>query len=501
VYAIALALCAAAPAAAKPAPVAKAAKVKKIETAPVPAARAGDALRHAVVSLKITGQNWDYRSPWNKQSPWTASTNALVVQGRRLLAAGSTVGNRTLVEVQKNGDEKRYLARVELVDYEGPLTLLAVDDEEFWSDLAPVPIAADVPTEGEVTVHRWLTSGQFESARATVRQVRAASHGTARPLLLTLDVTTNIGGAGWSEAVVRGGAVVGLATSKGDDVLLAIAAPVLGRFVRDAASGTHRSFAIFGFSWQKLLNPAMRAQLGLVHGEGGVMVQRVRTGASADGALEPGDVVLSVDGVPVDPSGQIVHSKYGKLSFAVLANLEHRPGDRVDVRVVRGGERRTVSMLLRAAPPETDRVPAYRMDKGPDYAVRGGLVFQELSVPYLGLYGEWRRAGPLRLVVEEDLEGFWPAPDGHHDVVLTHVLADPCNVGYQGYRDFLVESVNGVPARSLADVRTGFTRPEGRFHVVTLAPGQGAGRLVLDAAEAEASVARVRAQFGVEDPR
>ena len=97
-------------------------------------------LRAGVVSVRVTGQDWNWRAPWEKQPPWTRTVTGLVVPGQRILVASTAFGNPLLVEAQKLGGDARTVARVELVDHEGPLALVAVDDPAFWEGLAPLPL-------------------------------------------------------------------------------------------------------------------------------------------------------------------------------------------------------------------------------------------------------------------------------------------------------------------------------------------------------------------------
>src|SRR5574342_740514 len=90
----------------------------------------GDALKSSVVAIHITGQEWNWRTPWAKQVPWNRVVTGLVVPGARV------------------------------ADSERPLALLEVDDAAFWTGLVPLELAATVPVSGEVKVHRWLVSGQ-----------------------------------------------------------------------------------------------------------------------------------------------------------------------------------------------------------------------------------------------------------------------------------------------------------------------------------------------------
>jgi hypothetical protein len=449
-----------------------------------------------VVSVRVTGQEWNWRTPWAKQAPWNRVVTGLVVPGPRVLVASPAIGNHLLIEVQKLGREERWPARVRLADAEGPLALLEVDDATFWTGLVPLDLAETVPVSGEAKVHRWLRSGQFDTATANLRQVRAARHGVSRVSLTTLEMTSAMEG-GDSEVVVAGGKALGLVTSRAGDTLLALAAPVLRQFLAAADQPSYPGFARAGLAWQELTNPALREYLGLRPGEGGVRLTRVLPHGSGAGVLEPGDVLLEVGGVAIDATGQYEHPLYGRLSCAVLFTEGRRPGDALSLRILRGGERLDRQIVLRRMLPEEERVPPYVIGRGPEYAVVGGLVFQELSGPYLTAASDGGRRPMPRLQIAVDREGAAPDPVRPRLVVLTSVLPDAANLGYQDLRDLIVTTVNGAAIGSLAELRRAFATPTGGYHVVEFLPGQGPGRLVLDAAEAEAARARVQGLYGV----
>ena len=341
-------------------------------------------------------------------------------------------------------------------------------------------------------MHRWLRTGQFETSRATLRQIRAGRHGLSRTSLLTLEASSSLDGAGDSEVLVKEGAVVGLATSKQGETLSALAAPVLRQFLADAESPSYRGFARAGIAWQELTNPALRAYLGLNEDESGVRLTRVVPHGSGSGVLEKGDVLLEVAGKKLDPTGQFEHPVYGKMLFPVLLTDGARPGDTLRLRLLRNGERRDVDITLKRMLPEDDKVPPYVLGRGPDYVVSGGLVFEELTIPYLGTWGDWARRAPTRLLVAYDREGAEPTPEAPRIVLLSSVLPDPANLGYQDLRDLVVSKVNGVSIGRLEDLRRAFEQPSGGFHVVEFLPGQGPSRIVLDVAEVEAATARIR---------
>ncbi len=109
--------------------------------------------------------------------------------------------------------------------------------------------------------------------------------------------------------------------------------------------------------------------------------------------------------------------------------------------------------------PEEERVPPYVIGRGPDYAVVGGLVFQELTGPYLTAASDGGRRAMPRLLIAVDREGAAPDPVRPRLVVLTSVLPDAANLGFQDLRDLIVTSVNGVPLGSLDDLRRAAASP------------------------------------------
>src|SRR5512144_1530255 len=77
--------------------------------APAPVAPSSP-LRTGIVSVRVTGQDWNWRAPWEKQAPWTRTVTGLVVPGHKILLASTAFGNHLLVEAQKLGSEERSVA-------------------------------------------------------------------------------------------------------------------------------------------------------------------------------------------------------------------------------------------------------------------------------------------------------------------------------------------------------------------------------------------------------
>lgn len=463
-------------------------------------AQARPSSRQAVVSVVIDGQDPDPGSPWAKGRPWRRRINGLVVTGQRILVHGRQLAHHTLIMIEKRGESKRYEAELIQVDYELPLALLTVKDPEFWEGLEPLEISDDVPSEGDVKICRWLDSGQFEEARAVVKQLRVADHFPGEVQLLTLELSSPITAAGWGEIVLAGGEVVGITTSSANDLLPVLAAPVLRQFLEQVESGNYLGFARHGFTWQRLSNPALRAQLGLGPKDGGIRVREVMSLGSAAGVLQPGDVLLTLGGYRIDERGKFEHTEYGKLYFGVLFTDGVRPGDTLDATILRNGERLELQLVLRTMPVEKDVVPRYVFDRAPEYMQVGGLVFQPLTVDFLRLWGTWWQNGPLRLLIEKEAKDLGPQQPGEQVVVLSRVLPDPINLGYHDLRALLVERVNGQPVHSMTELAAALKAPTGGFHIIEFAAGQAASRVVIDAAQADAANPGIRQRYGLGAP-
>jgi hypothetical protein len=101
------------------------------------------------------------------------------------------------------------------------------------------------------------------------------------------------------------------------------------------------------------------------------------------------------------------------------------------------------------------------------------------------------------VAIDRDADQAVDAPQ-QRIVLLSSVLPDTANLGYQELRDQIVERVNGRPVPNLAALREAFDSASSGFHVIDLVSGQAASRIVIDAAEAEAAGERLRRAYGVE---
>jgi len=338
----------------------------------------------------------------------------------------------------------------------------------------------------------------LQAATATIQRITGTVLAPGWGSCMGLEVEDGFKDAGPSEIVLAQGGVAGVLTVQLEKSSVGIAAPAIRTFLAEAEHTPYRGFAQLGIGTQALTDLALRDHLGLGPSEGGVRVTRVLPQGSAHGSLEVGDVLLGVAGVPVDASGWVTHAVHGKLPYSVLFTIDGRhPGDTVECTVLRGQQRRKVSVLLRGLHLGDEVVPAFNVDAAPEYSVQGGLVFEALTSAYLWTWGaNWEQTAPPRLLIARELERSAATPGKKRVIILSHVLPDPANLGYEKLHDLIVASINGVAVQTIDDVRTAFLHPTGGFDVVELQAGQPVGRVVLDAAEVQAAQKRLQDAYG-----
>lgn len=444
----------------------------------------------SLVHVRIHGQEVRWKEPWHRQSPYTHSLNGLVVEGKRILIPGTSLFSPGFIEVRRPG--KELWREAKLVNFDGtlPLAVLEVADESFWAGLTPAPLAENVAQLGEVTVLGW-SNERMASARSNSIKLEVGTHSFGRFGLLSLRASGGGDTAGVGDILVSQGKVVGLSTSKNDGAYWAIAAPFLRLYLKAVGDSPYRGFGRGGFAFEPLTNPALRELYGLGEDQGGIRLRTVHPSDSASGALKVDDLVLAIDGRAIDAQGRFAHPLYGRMPLGLILTDGHRAGDTLEFQVLRGGKALKVPVTLKRTSPQDDRVPSNMVGAKADWEIVGGLVFQHLTHSYLSIFGGWRESGPPRLVIADAFYRELPSADARRIVVMTHVLPDAVNLGYQDLNNLLLDTVNGKPVRHLDELRSALAQPQGGFHVFEFAAGQAVRRVVLDVAETEAAKARV----------
>ncbi|MEM6822000.1 MAG: hypothetical protein AAF558_08685 [Verrucomicrobiota bacterium] len=452
-----------------------------------------DRYQASLVELEIARKGYNYRLPWVTQRSQTKK-NGVIIEGRKILTTADDVSGHVLVRAQKNGESRKFEASFLWIDYYANLAVIEVEDDEFWKGLKPVSLANRVPNSGLLQILRWR-SGRLETRSAEIERLFVGKGQMSYIEHLQLEVSSEIEAAGWAEVVVQNDRVVGLSSSANGKSLTVIPSVFIKNVIQGWKSQEEAGLGYFDFAWQFGTNRALLESKGWNDPDRGVVVTRVGDKGLGNTLIKPGDIILEVDGFSVDVEGKYVDPRYGRLLFDGLATRERMANDSISIVVWRDGKKVSIDYELPKAEFDRDLIPDADYDETPEYYIAGGLLFQPLTGGYLSAFGKNQ---PF-LIRYYDYER--PVADRQGLVVLSAVMPDPYNRGYEDASQLIVDTVNGNEIENLGDLIEAFEAPEGDYHVIKFFQDQPLKTIVLDSNELGLATARVLKRYRVPEDR
>ena len=452
---------------------------------------------NTVVSIEISRKQYDFFQPWNSRMD-TSRKNGFVVADKKILTSADALNDRTLVRLQKGGRGKWYNAELTWIDYHANLALLETSDTNFWNGMKPVELADPVPRQGPAQIVRWR-SGNLELRKAEITRMIIKQSRNSYVDYMFMEADSEINGAGWSELAIADGKALGLVCAHDNNVCTIIPGPFIRKVLEMHQSVPAKNLGFFNFVWQRSLNPTVLQYLKLPGEPKGVLVVDNRDLEGHPGSLKPRDIILNIAGFDIDTEGNYEDPDYGNLSLEYLSSRRHCAGDEIPITIWREGKQQEVRYRLPVVSYSQQLVPQNVFDQQPEYLMVAGLVFQPLNEPYLRNWGgDWRRRAPFRLMyyTQEKI-----TPERPSRVVLSMVLPDPLNIGYQDYRFLSVDQINGKSISNLRQAAEAFQNPKDGYHMIEFGLGQSPRRMVLDANAINAANKRIMQRYGMDKDR
>ncbi|NCG08931.1 MAG: hypothetical protein GWO81_05105, partial [Verrucomicrobia bacterium] len=333
----------------------------------------------SLVEIELTKKIHSYRQPWLTDNQ-TGNKNGLVIGPNQILTTADGLNSSATFRIRKGGESRRYQAQLRSIDFQANLALLDVEDPDFWLHMKPVKLADETPQNGNLQIYRWR-SGRIEERAAEIVRLHIGSAKLSDLSHLVLLASSEINAAGWAEIVMDGDRLVGLTTSGSENKQLTI---LPATFITDAlergpcTEGPGHGF--FDFYWMRASNPALLESKGLDPEQNeGVVVTRAKIFEDASNALQDGDVILEIDGFPIDKEGKYIDPKYGRLSLEGLSTRNHAAGETISMEIWRDGQLMHIEYPLPRADFNHGLIPNRQYDVEPRYLIAGGLLFQPLD--------------------------------------------------------------------------------------------------------------------------
>lgn len=449
----------------------------------------------AVVTVEITRKQYDFLQPWSRRVDQVQKMGT-IINGKEILTTADQLSNHTLIRLQK-GRGRWFQGHVGWIDYHANLACIVPNDEKFWDGTEAAKIAKVAPRRGTCQLVRWR-NGILEFRNVDVNRLSVKRGKLTFVDLLQLELDSDMQGIGWAEAIVQEDQLVGLASAKDDQTITAVPCSFINTCLADRKNEPYQGLGYFSFVWQTAENPDTLAYLGQEGEPRGVIVIEIQTN-KVPSAIQRKDIILEIDGFAIDVQGDYKDPDYGNLLLENLSSRTKRAGETVKIKLMRDRKEITVDYVLPRADYNVELVPLAVPDQPPEYLVVGGLLFQPLTVPYLQSWGaDWNRKAPFRLAYATREQA---SPEKPSYIVLSSILPDPSNIGYQDARYLIVDKLNGKPVHTLQDLIAAKNSPENGFHLLEFREGDSLRRLVLDANETDAATDRVLQRYGIQQDR
>ncbi|TQK05065.1 S1C family serine protease [Herbaspirillum sp. SJZ107] len=420
--------------------------------APPTVAAASPAVENSVVKIFSSLRRPDPYKPWTKATPQEVTGSGVVIEGKRILTNAHVVGYASQVQVQASQDGDKIGATVVAIAPGMDLAVLKLDDESFFDKHKPVPRASVLPDVREaVMAYGYPLGGNSLSiTKGIVSRVEFVPYfGGNAGLRVQIDAPINPGNSGGP--VIAGDKMIGLAymvAANAQNIGYVIPNEEVELFLRDVADGRYDGKPQLVDDVQTLENPVLRQYLKLDKSVEGALVHRP---ARSDAAypLKEWDIITRVGDYPVDNQGMVKLGPNLRVRFQYRVQQVARDG-KVPLTIVRDG--RPLQVQVPVGNRRGMLIPS--LDGSyPSYFVYGPIVFSRATNEFLAaLNANAATMNAMSYLGSPLVTRRGDEPDAQHEelvVISSPFFPHKLVAGYSNRFGAVVESVNGVPVRSL----------------------------------------------------
>jgi len=428
-----------------------------------------DHQRQSVVKIFVTLQQEDFRQPWQSSPPMSGSGSGFIIKGKRLMTNAHVVSDARFIEVQREGDTRKFPARVRFIAHDCDIAVLEVIDEAFFEGTQPLTFGSSLPNlnDAVVVLGYPMGGGRLSLTKGVVSRIdyNLYAHSSIDShLVMQVDAAINPGNSGGP--VLFNNKVIGIAfqgIAASQNIGYTIPLPVIEHFLKDIEDGTYDGYPELGVDHLRTENPALRASLGLPPGSSGVVVANIDPYGAAAGLLQPRDVLLSIDGHPIANDGSV---KLEGNSVEYTEFIERKQcTENIYFTIWREDKTLAIVVPLKRKPDPFIFRQTY--DEKPEYLIIGGLIFSPLSRGYLATLGaELNTPAAQHLLYTARYSKLdHLIKDRTQFILLIGRLPHPVNTYCTSHFNQILASVNGHPIRNISDIPEALKKSSQGFHV------------------------------------
>lgn len=440
------------------------------------------------IKIYTEGKEYNYNEPWSapKIGNWTGS--GFAISGNKIVTNAHVAGGALYIEVQAANDSKKYKARVKAMGHDCDLSVLEVDDPEFWEKVQPAEIGETPSQRDKVEVHGFPMGGKgYCVTKGIVSRSERDYYAHSEQQLLSTQVDAPINPGNSGGAVInKKGQVVGVAfqgLNSGQNIGYIIPAGVLNHFLTQVSTNNTGFPGLF-IKVQHMENEFLRKRFRMRKDHSGIIVTDVAMLSCALGHLRKGDVLLEINGNNIHNDGMVKIDPMGTVDWQHVIN-NSKIGEPVRFKVLRNGVERFEKVTLKHPISSLDIIGGLEFGKPPTYMMVGGLIgVQPVNKNFLR---DTRMACPNRAkkVPDEQL------------LVINTIISSEYSQGYKKFRGEAVESVNGHVIHNMDDLVEAVDSHKGRRHEIVTQ----SGKHIVIPNLAKAAIASLLEPYGISSDR
>ncbi len=431
----------------------------------------------SMVRVNITSQPYNQMLPWQKVSPGTRRGLGALLSGNRVLVTAELAQDASYAELEIAASGRKLTAKIEAIDYEVNLATVVPEGDagDFFNGMVPLEVDTALKPKAKIDVWQFENNGSPVTSSMELNRADMGNYFLDEQpfLLFQANGAVQYRGGTFTLPVIHEGKLGGmlLRYNTRDQVADILPAVMIDRFLKDAAEAPYDGFPSFGAKLSATLDPQLRSFLRLDGIEGGVLITSVVPNFSADRAgLKEGDVLLEINGLKLDSRGYYTDPDYGILGASHILRGRTKAGETAKLRVFRDSKQMDLDCPMLRRNPTDYLIDPYMFDRGPRYLILGGIILQELNLPYLQRGSrngsDWRDNAPFRLMYAQANQEDILETGRRKLVFLSAVLPAPCNQGYERLRQLIVTKVNGKVINDIKDLAEAVKSPiDGIHHV------------------------------------
>lgn len=332
----------------------------------------------SVVKIYASISTPNYKYPWQTPRISNYIGSGAIIKGNRILTSAHVVSNAVFLEVKKENDPKKYIAKKKFISHQADLSILEISDKSFFEDTNYLKHNDSAKHREEVTVLGYPIGGNaISTTTGVISRIESSLYTWSKETLLAIqiDAAINSGNSG-GPAINKKGELIGIAMQKlksSSNISYIVPSIIINIFLEDIKDGVVDGFYSNNTSASIIENSSMKAYYGLSSGDG-ILVTYTDINEKE---LMVNDIILEIEDKKIANNGTI-DTQFGRVNFDLILTTK-QIGERVKLKVLRDKKIIDINYTLKRNTPLIPR----EFEKQPRYIIFGGLTFTPLTKNYL----------------------------------------------------------------------------------------------------------------------